>query len=29
VVGHGIFAPALTAEVLIAGDGRVEHRVLR
>jgi ribose 5-phosphate isomerase A len=29
VVGHGIFAPALTAEVLLGGDGRVEHRVLR
>jgi ribose 5-phosphate isomerase A len=29
VVGHGIFPPALVADVLIARDGRVEHRVLR
>ena len=29
VVGHGIFAPALTADVLIARAGQVEHRVLR
>ncbi len=29
VLGHGIFAPALTADVLIAAAGRVEHRVLR
>ena len=29
VIGHGIFAPALTADVLIARAGRVEHRVLR
>jgi ribose 5-phosphate isomerase A len=30
VIGHGIFRPALTADVLIGlGDGRVEHRVLR
>jgi len=29
VVGHGIFAPALTADVLIATGGRIDHRVLR
>jgi len=29
VIGHGIFAPALTADILIAAGGRVEHRVLR
>jgi ribose 5-phosphate isomerase A len=30
VIGHGIFPPALTADVLIGmADGRVEHRVLR
>jgi len=29
VLGHGIFAPALTADVLIAAGGRVEHRTLR
>jgi ribose 5-phosphate isomerase A len=29
VVGHGIFAPALTSDVLIAVGGRVEHRTLR
>ena len=28
VVGHGIFRPALTADVLIATNGHVEHRVL-
>jgi ribose 5-phosphate isomerase A len=28
VVGHGIFAPALTADVLIAVGDEVEHRVL-
>ncbi len=28
VLGHGLFAPALTADVLIARDGAVEHRVL-
>ncbi len=28
VLGHGIFAPSLTADVLLAIDGRVEHRVL-
>ena len=26
VVGHGIFPPALTSDVLIASRGRVEHR---
>ncbi len=29
VIGHGIFRPALTADVLIAAHGSVEHRVLR
>jgi len=29
VLGHGIFAPALSADVLVASAGRVEHRVLR
>ncbi len=30
VIGHGIFRPGLTADVLIgAGAGRVEHRILR
>jgi ribose 5-phosphate isomerase A len=29
VIGHGIFAPALTADVLIARAGQIEHRVLR
>jgi ribose 5-phosphate isomerase A len=30
VIGHGVFRPALTADVLIGhGGGRVEHRVLR
>jgi ribose 5-phosphate isomerase A len=29
VIGHGIFAPELTADVLIARAGEVEHRVLR
>jgi ribose 5-phosphate isomerase A len=30
VIGHGIFRPVLTADVLIGmGEGRVEHRVLR
>jgi ribose 5-phosphate isomerase A len=29
VVGHGIFPPSLTADVLLAFGGRVEHRVLR
>jgi ribose 5-phosphate isomerase A len=29
VVGHGIFPPALTADILLAANGRVEHRVLR
>jgi ribose 5-phosphate isomerase A len=30
VIGHGIFRPSLTADVLIGmADGRVEHRVLR
>ncbi len=28
VVGHGIFPPSLTSDVLLALDGRVEHRVL-
>jgi len=28
VVGHGIFPPSLTADVLLAFGGRVEHRVL-
>jgi ribose 5-phosphate isomerase A len=28
VVGHGIFPPSLTADVLIATTGGVEHRVL-
>jgi ribose 5-phosphate isomerase A len=27
VAGHGIFPPALTADVLIASGGSVEHRV--
>jgi ribose 5-phosphate isomerase A len=27
VIGHGIFRPSLTADVLIATAGRVEHRV--
>jgi ribose 5-phosphate isomerase A len=26
VLGHGIFLPAMTSDVLIATDGRVEHR---
>jgi ribose 5-phosphate isomerase A len=26
VVGHGLFAPGLTSDVILAGDGRVEHR---
>ena len=29
VVGHGIFPPSLTADILIAANGRVEHRTLR
>ncbi len=29
VLGHGIFPPALTADVLIARAGQIEHRVLR
>jgi ribose 5-phosphate isomerase A len=29
VVGHGLFEPAITSDVLIGGDGTVEHRVLR
>lgn len=29
VIGHGIFRPTLTADVLVATAGRVEHRVLR
>ena len=28
VVGHGIFAPALTSDVMIASGGQVEHRRL-
>ena len=28
VVGHGLFEPALTSDVLIGGDGTVEHRTL-
>jgi len=28
VVGHGIFPPALTSDVLVASGGRVEHRRL-
>jgi ribose 5-phosphate isomerase A len=28
VVGHGIFAPALTSDVIVARDGQVEHRRL-
>ena len=29
VIGHGIFPPSLSADVLLATGGRVEHRVLR
>jgi ribose 5-phosphate isomerase A len=29
VVGHGLFPPELVTDVLIAGPGGVEHRVLR
>jgi len=29
VIGHGIFAPKLCADVLIARAGEIEHRVLR
>ncbi len=29
VIGHGIFAPSYTADVLVAHEGRVEHRVRR
>jgi ribose 5-phosphate isomerase A len=29
LVGHGIFPPDLTADILLAANGRVEHRVLR
>jgi ribose 5-phosphate isomerase A len=29
VIGHGIFPPALTADILVAANGHVEHRVLR
>lgn len=29
VVGHGLFEPTLTSDVLIGGDGTVEHRALR
>jgi ribose 5-phosphate isomerase A len=28
VVGHGLFEPKLTSDVLIGGDGTVEHRTL-
>lgn len=28
VIGHGIFPPSLIADVLVAANGRVEHRVL-
>jgi ribose 5-phosphate isomerase A len=28
VVGHGLFAPALTSEVLIAASGGVQRRVI-
>jgi ribose 5-phosphate isomerase A len=28
VVGHGLFAPALTAEVIVAGPGGVERRLV-
>ncbi|HEX9622938.1 MAG TPA: ribose 5-phosphate isomerase A [Streptosporangiaceae bacterium] len=28
VVGHGLFEPAITSDVLIGGDNSVEHRVL-
>lgn len=29
VVGHGLFEPSITSDVLIGGDNSVEHRVLR
>jgi ribose 5-phosphate isomerase A len=29
VVGHGLFPPSLTADILLAANGRVEHRRLR
>jgi ribose 5-phosphate isomerase A len=29
VVGHGLFEPAITSDVLIGGDNSVEHRILR
>jgi ribose 5-phosphate isomerase A len=29
VIGHGLFPPELSADVLIARAGEVEHRVLR
>jgi ribose 5-phosphate isomerase A len=29
VVGHGLFEPAFTSDVLIGGDGTVEHLALR
>jgi ribose 5-phosphate isomerase A len=28
VVGHGLFAPELTSDVMIASGGQVEHRRL-
>jgi ribose 5-phosphate isomerase A len=29
VLGHGLFPPSLTADILLAVNGRVEHRLLR
>jgi ribose 5-phosphate isomerase A len=29
VIGHGLFPPSLTADILLAANGRVEHRKLR
>ena len=29
VLGHGLFPPSLTAEILLAVNGRVEHRLVR
>jgi ribose 5-phosphate isomerase A len=29
VVGHGLFEPSITTDVLIGGDNTVEHRILR
>ena len=28
VVGHGLFEPAITSDVIIGGDNSVDHRIL-